>query len=101
MICDISEIDSFNDTEVRWVAPNGVMYANGSITDQRFSIMNGNDNQGKLRTSLIILNVSYMDNGTYACEVRAAGSSDTWTSAIIDLVLLGEIMPLQLNVLTR
>ncbi len=103
MICDIFNIQSFNDIEIQWMLANGT-YIN-STTD-RFTILSGNDNMDRNRTTLVITSLSYIDNGTYACQSRAAESSDSWTSANIEVVLLGEhntttIIVTHLYVLTR
>ena len=46
------------------------------------------DSDGRNVTSLIITKLSYVDAGTYACQVREDGE---WVSADIELVLTGEV----------
>ncbi len=86
LICDISDVQNIDEIESRWRLPDdSIINATNAI---RFDITTRMDNENRNRTSLVITQLSYKDNGTYGCEVRSSDSS--WIAANVQLLLLGE-----------
>lgn len=91
LICDLFNA-SLESIETRWMLPNGSYITDADNTPDKFTILTNLDNLNRSRTLLFINSLSYMDNGTYSCEVRENGSMNgSWAIAHIDLVLLGEL----------
>lgn len=93
MICEISN-GTLDSVETRWMLPNGSYISAADNNGNKFTVENYRDNMNRNITQLFINSLSYMDNGTYSCEVRENGTASAmngWDTANIDLVLLGEL----------
>lgn len=96
LLCEIFDAP-LESVEARWMLPDGT-FLSSSSSDGKYDVTTASANTNRNVTSLVITSLSYMDNGTYACEVREAGSTDQWTSTNVDLVLLGEFVSVSLLV---
>ena len=59
---------------------------------ERFTVLQGTDQEGRQLTLLRMAKLSYQDAGNYTCEVKSssAPAQSPWLSASVELQLEGE-----------
>lgn len=92
-------VDSQNaNYATRWITPDGEIITQNETTDARLTVIEGNGIQvpdGRIidGTALILMNLSYQDEGVYTCEARDLLESDSpWRQATSELSLLGRFV---------
>lgn len=88
LLCAINDTVPLDDVDVRWRITDGT-YVNSSSTKWFQVSKYFHKNFGVNVTHLLIIPVSYLDNGVYTCEATTDISSGDWVSANVTLVLRG------------
>lgn len=105
-ITNITDLENFKS---QWTVnmPDGTDTILNPSTDSRISIRQGNilDPSLPAGTNIIITNLSYLDNGTYRCEIQETDASNNQISeganATVQVILEVRLEPVDINSTVR